>query len=99
MDISGLKTVLLERSNSLRENGATGLYIFGSRAKGDNRPDSDLDLFIDYESQTKIPSLLKILEFQRVVGDEIGIPIHLTTRRSLHPLMKSEIERTAIRVF
>ena len=99
MDIAELKQVLLERSNALRENGATALYIFGSRAKGEYRPNSDLDLFIDYESGKNVPSLLKLLQFQRVVGKEIGIPIHITTRRSLHPLMINDIERTAVKVF
>lgn len=30
---------------ALRENGATGPFVFGSRAVGTERPDSDLDLF------------------------------------------------------
>jgi predicted nucleotidyltransferase len=37
----------------LRENGATALYIFGSRALGGERPDSDVDLFIDYDPPRK----------------------------------------------
>ncbi|MGP0092031.1 MAG: nucleotidyltransferase family protein [Xanthobacteraceae bacterium] len=39
-----------------RENGATGLFIFGSRAVGTQRPDSDLDLFIDYDPEVKFPT-------------------------------------------
>lgn len=37
----------------LRENGATAVFIFGSRARGSERADSDLDLFIDYDPMEK----------------------------------------------
>ena len=99
MSTNGLRDVLLKHSDDLKNIGATALYIFGSRAKGFARNDSDVDLFIDYESAKRIPSMLKLIEFERVVGEEIGIPIHITTRRSLHPKMKMEIEQTAIRIF
>lgn len=99
MNIRGLKNVLQKHSNDLQSIGATSLYIFGSRAKEGARVDSDLDLFIDYESAVQIPSLLKLVAFERIVSIEVGIPVHVTTRRSLHPSMKSEIERTAIKVF
>ena len=99
MQLGQIKENLLKRSTALRELGATGLYIFGSRAKGQARSNSDLDLIIDYDSNGKIPSLFKLVEFECAVIEEFGIPVHITTRRSIHPMMKSEIEKTAIRVF
>jgi len=33
----------------LRARGITRLQMFGSRARGDNRDDSDLDLLIEYQ--------------------------------------------------
>jgi len=47
MDRAALIAILKTYDAPLRNNGATGLYIFGSRARGDHRRDSDLDLFID----------------------------------------------------
>jgi predicted nucleotidyltransferase len=83
---------------ALRENGATGLFIFGSRALGAERPDSDLDLFIDYNPATKIPNLFRLMQIEDKISEALGIPVTITTRDALHPLMKESIERNAIRV-
>jgi uncharacterized protein len=38
---------LRENERALRERGVTHAALFGSRARGDNRPDSDIDIMID----------------------------------------------------
>ena len=83
---------------SLRENGATGLYVFGSRAIGNPRPDSDLDLFIDYDPETKIPNLFRLMQIEEEISTALGIPVTIATRNALHPLMRESIERDALRV-
>src|SRR5271168_621460 len=37
---------LRENERALRERGVTHAALFGSRARGDNRPDSDTDIMI-----------------------------------------------------
>jgi uncharacterized protein len=34
----------------IRAKGAMGRYVYGSRARGDHRPDSDIDVLVDYDS-------------------------------------------------
>lgn len=82
----------------LRENGATALFIFGSRARGAERGDSDLDLFIDYDPTAKIPNMFRLMQIEEKISDTLGISVTITTRSALHPLMKESIERDAIRV-
>ena len=82
----------------LRENGATALFVFGSRARGSERPDSDLDLFIDYDPALKIPNMFRLMQIEQKISETLGIPVTITTRDALHPLMKKNIERDAIRV-
>ena len=65
--------ILLQRADALKAIGATSLYMFGSRARGDNRPDSDLDLFIDYRLEPRRPSLLDIIAFEYDVQEATGI--------------------------
>jgi predicted nucleotidyltransferase len=98
MNRATLIDVLRMHDAALRENGATGLFIFGSRALGAERPDSDLDLFIDYNPATKIPNLFRLMQIEDKISEALGIPVTITTRDALHPLMKESIERNAIRV-
>jgi len=90
---------MLQRYHAaLRENGATGLFVFGSRARGNERPDSDLDLFIDYDPAAKIPNMFRLMQIEELISKSLGISVTITTRNALHPAMKESIEREAVRV-
>jgi len=97
MDRPALIEILRCYDAALRENGATGLFIFGSRARGTHRSDSDLDLFIDYDS-ARIPNMFRLMQLEEEISEALGIPVTITTRNALHPLMKANIEQDAIRV-
>lgn len=42
-----------------REYGVTGLCLFGSVARGDNRPDSDIDILVDMPPKLLLMSALR----------------------------------------
>jgi uncharacterized protein len=71
---------------------------FLARARGTERPDSDLDLFIDYDPTAKIPNLIGLMQIEDELSRTLGIPVTITTRNALHPSMKESIEWHAIRV-
>jgi uncharacterized protein len=98
MDRRDLIAVLGSYDAALRENGAMGLFIFGSRARGAHRPDSDLDLFIDYDPAEKVPNMFRLMQLESEITKALGIAVTITTRSALHPLMKDRIERDAVRV-
>ena len=98
MNRAALVEILRKYDAALRENGATGVFMFGSRALGTDRPDSDLDLFIDYDPARKIPNIFRLMQIEDEISEALGIPVTITTRDALHPLMKSSIERDAVRV-
>ena len=98
IDRYALIELLRTFDGALRENGATGLFIFGSRAIGQERSDSDLDLFIDYDRQAKIPNIFRLMQIEQTISQALGISVTITTRDALHPLMKDKIEREAVRV-
>jgi uncharacterized protein len=98
MNRNVLLQTLRQYEPSLRENGATGLFVFGSRARDTNRVDSDLDLFIDYDPSARVPNFFRLMQIEERISEALGIPVTITTRNALHPLMKDSIERDAIRV-
>ncbi len=90
--------ILRENAEAVRGMGATSLYLFGSSARDEASQQSDLDLFIDYDPQSHF-SLIDLVGIKQLLEEAMAMDVDLTTRNSLHPQLKDEIQRTAIRVF
>ena len=82
----------------LAARGVTGLSVFGSRVTGTPRPDSDLDIIVDYDPESRF-SLLDLVAVGRIIEERIGIKADVMTRPGLHPVLKDTIETNAIRVY
>lgn len=71
------------------------LALFGSTLKGSNRPDSDVDLLVEFEPEAK-PSLLTMaqieIELSPLVG---GRKVDLRTAQDLSRYFRDEVVRTA----
>jgi hypothetical protein len=83
---------------ALRARGVTRLGLFGSRARGDHRPDSDVDLTVDVEHGRKF-SLLDLAGVQNLVTDSIGLEANLFLRRSLDGTWVEELGRDEFPVY
>jgi predicted nucleotidyltransferase len=87
-----------ETAPALRAEGVTKLAIFGSRARGDAGPDSDLDVFIDIDPAARF-SLLNLSGVGLIVEDVTGLKTQVTTRCSLNERIAQRIADDLIEVF
>ena len=80
----------------IRDLGVTALYIYGSRARGDNEPDSDLDVMVEYDPE--LFSLYDLVGVQHIIGDETGLETHVSTRNSFRAASRPRFEPDLIQV-
>jgi predicted nucleotidyltransferase len=87
-----------ETAPALRAEGVTKLAIFGSRARDDAGPDSDLDVLIDIDPKARF-SLLNLSGVGLMLEDATGVRTQVTLRRSLDERMAQRIADDLIEVF
>jgi uncharacterized protein len=89
---------LKDRAEAIRAMGATALYLFGSTARDETSESSDLDLFIDYDPDSKF-NAFDLVGIKQFLEEELEIPVDVITRDGLHPMLRRDIEQSAVRVF
>jgi predicted nucleotidyltransferase len=86
------------QADAVKAFGATSLYLFGSVARDEGKAHSDLDLFIDYDPNGRF-SLLELVGIKLLLEEKLGVQVDVTTRDSLHPMLRDDIEESVVRVF
>lgn len=77
----------------LRRYGVVRAGVFGSVARGDDKPDSDLDLLVEFESGR---SLLDLAGLQIDLQDVLNRDVDIATYNSLHPSLRTRIMRELV---
>ena len=91
---------LKEVEPALRARGVDALYLFGSAARGDEQPDSDVDVFVDPDSDERF-GFLAFMDAYDTIQKAIGgkTEVGYSTRAGLSPYIRANVEREAIRIF
>jgi uncharacterized protein len=71
------------------------LSVFGSVARDDARPDSDVDLLVEFSQPV---GLFEFIGLQQRLEAILGCKVDLGTPRSLKPRIKEQVLREAIHV-
>ena len=92
-----LEQLLHEKRDAIRRiataHGAYNIRVFGSVARGEATPQSDLDLLIDVGSTTSawFPAGL-LLDLEELLGCHVDV----VTERALHPDLRDRVLRDAV---
>ena len=97
MDRSEAIARLKEHQAELKQLGVEHLYLFGSTARGEARPDSDVDLFFDHPMGSI--GLYDLIDLKETAARILGCRADVMTRRSLHRVLRKGIEASALQVF
>jgi predicted nucleotidyltransferase len=89
---------LRELAPALRASGITRLYVFGSRARGDARPDSDLDILVETTSREESPRF-DYFKALHLIEDHLGLRVQISMRDLLKPRIAERIADDLIEVF
>jgi predicted nucleotidyltransferase len=90
--------LLKEVERELRARGVRSLALFGSMARGDAGPGSDVDVLIDLD-MTRQPSLVDFCATRLLIEDKLGCTTDLAIRDDLRATYRIEIEADAIPIF
>jgi predicted nucleotidyltransferase len=89
---------LRENERALRARGVTHAALFGSRARGDDRPDSDIDIMIEIEPE----ALMSVYDYVGLKDYIAGLfegPVDVVDRDGLKPYVRPAATLDAIYAF
>ena len=75
------------------QHGATNVRVFGSLARGEARPDSDVDILITLDPER---SLLDLIALQQDLADLLKCKVDVVTEASVSPYIRPQVLRDAV---
>jgi predicted nucleotidyltransferase len=87
--------IISRREEILRlaaQNGAYNVRVFGSVARGEARPDSDIDFLVNLESGRSLLDLARLL---RQLEAMLNCPVDVVTEAGLRPRLRPQVLKEA----
>jgi hypothetical protein len=89
-DLARIKERLVDMLPELRRKYGVGrLWVFGSRARGQEVAGSDLDLLVEFERRGI--SLFGFVGLEQEIGDRLGMKVDLVGLSALRPEIRSNV--------
>src|SRR5579871_4191559 len=95
MDRERVIATLLRYESELMAAGIIRLSLFGSTARGDNRPDSDIDLLAAFDD-TRCISLLDVVGIEQQISGMLGRTVELVEEGTLKLRVQKNVEAEAV---
>ncbi len=83
-----IKAKRAEMLDIATRHGARSVRVFGSAARGEAAPESDLDLLVEMEPGR---SLLDIVAIKQDIEDLAGRAVHVVTEAAISPYIRESV--------
>ncbi|HEX2556338.1 MAG TPA: nucleotidyltransferase domain-containing protein [Microvirga sp.] len=97
MTLDDLRRALDPERAALRARGVRALYVFGSVARGEAGPRSDVDLLIEVDDDQPL-SILDLVGIRDQLSGAFGISADVHLKDGLHWRIRDDVLREAVRV-
>lgn len=81
----------------LKEAGVVRSSLFGSVARDEETPESDVDILVEFD-EGKLPGLFGFIGLQHKLEDVLGKKVDLLTFQSINPLLKDHIMKDEVSI-
>jgi uncharacterized protein len=98
MNRTEVLATLRAHERELKDAGVVRLSLFGSAARGDAGPDSDVDLLAAFDENRRL-SLLDVVGIELRLADLLGVPVDLSEEGTLKPRVEQTVKAEAVRAF
>ena len=89
---------LRENEAALRARGVAHAALFGSRARGDQRPESDTDILIEFDPGARV-TVFDYSSLKNDIGALFDGPVDVVSREGLKPYLRPLAAADAIYAF
>ena len=98
MNTDEVLSILRRDESALRSEGVRRAALFGSVARGDNRPDSDIDIMIEIDPDARI-SVFEYVGLKEYIAGPFDGPVDVVSREALKPYVRPAATAHAIHAF
>lgn len=98
--VTAEKVIAILRAHELRLRaaGIRTLSLFGSVARGEARPDSDIDLAAEFDPAAKM-DLIRLVGLEQELADLLGCDVQILPEPVEKPRLRASVERDRVRAF
>jgi predicted nucleotidyltransferase len=89
---------LRDNAPALRARGVSHAALFGSRARGDHRPDSDIDIMLEFDPSARV-TLFNYAGLKEYIAGLFDGPVDVVDREGLKPYVRPAVTTDAIYAF
>jgi len=95
MELELVLKILRQNQTEISAYGVKSLALFGSVARSEARPDSDVDLLVEFDRPV---GLFGLVALQRRLEELLGCPVDIGTPDSLKASIRSRVLEECIHV-